>query len=113
MPSYAGAPRLFVPTKRSQAREGERLKIKVVVLDNERPQSATLYWRHLGEGAWQERPLTHVARAVHTATLPAIGQTSVEYHIKVRAASGVTLRWPATAPELNQTVVVIPSDSTD
>ena len=46
---------------------------------------------------------THVGRAVWSATLPA-AQEDFEYYL----TAGGNLVWPATAPGLNQTVVVFP-----
>ena len=39
--------------------------------------------------------------------LPEAGE-DIEYYIKVKTAARKKLVWPATAPELNQTVVVMP-----
>jgi len=62
----------------------------------------------MGRGDWQAVPLRHVARAVYTVTLPPVTGESLEYYIEAGTAGGAMLRWPATAPELNQTVVVMP-----
>jgi len=108
---YLGQPRLIVPTVRSSRAPGEALVLRVIVLDNERPRSAVLHWRPLGQKAWRTLPLRHVARAVHTATLPAAGEETVEYFIEAETADGRIRRWPPTAPALNQTVVVMPARS--
>ena len=47
-------------------------------------------------------------RAVWRGELPPAGEDTVEYYIEAKTAGGETLRWPVTAPELNQTVVVMP-----
>ena len=53
-------------------------------------------------------PLEHVARGVYTTTIPAgrIANNDVEYYVQA-AVSGETIRFPATAPTMNQTVVVM------
>jgi hypothetical protein len=106
--AYEGRPRLVVPSRRGVAEPGEALTLKVIVLDNLLPKSAVLRWRPLGLGAWQSLPLKRVARAVHTVTLPPARNESLEYYVEAETAGGATLRWPATAPEVNQTVVVMP-----
>lgn len=105
---YEGRPRLIVPGRRSVVEIGEVLALRAVVLDNEPPQSAELRWRPLGRGEWRSVPWRRVARGVHTVNLPAAEEESLEYYLEARTAGGVTLRWPATAPALNQTIVVIP-----
>ena len=106
--AYEGQPRLIVPSRRSVLEAGELLTLRVIVLDNQPSRSAALRWRHLGRGAWQTVPLQRLARGVHTVTLPPVAEESLEYYVEAETAGGVLLRWPATAPKLNQTVVVLP-----
>lgn len=107
--AYQGRPRLIVPNRRTVAGPGEALTLKAIVLDNAPPRSAFLRWRPLGRGAWQTRPLDRVARAVHTVTLPPLGDETVEYYLEAETAGGERLHWPATAPDLNQTLVPVPA----
>ena len=79
-----------------------------VLLDNAPPRSAVLRWRPLGRGAWQSLSLKRVARGVHVVTLPPAAEESIEYYIEAETAGSVRLRWPATAPEICQTVVAMP-----
>ena len=51
-------------------------------------------------------PLEHKTRGVYAVTLPAPTE-AIEYYVEVKA-DGETARFPATAPELNQTVIVLP-----
>ncbi len=103
--AYGGPARIIVPTLRGQMAPGERLHIPVILLGG--AQSGDLYWRPLGQGLFRKLPLTHVARSVYEVTLPpASGKISaLEYYIQCGTSSGV-LRFPATAPTMNQTVVV-------
>jgi len=103
---YQGEPRLIVPTKRTHVADGEALTIPVIVLDEKRPKNAVLHWRPMGEGAFQRVDLEHVGRAVYSVTLPPASGTALEYWIEVTTTEGDTLRWPPTAPEIAQTVVV-------
>ena len=104
---FAGKPRLIVPTVRTHIESGESLKLKVIVLDNERPKAATLHWRPMGRGEYQPIQLKHVARGVHTVTIPPSDQ-AFEYYISATTRNGEKLIWPAAAPRINQTVVVLP-----
>ena len=75
-------------------------------LDNEPVKSATLYWRELDGKEYKKVPLKHKARAVYTVTTPPAEGDAIEYHIRAGFADGKERMWPATAPEMNQTVVV-------
>ena len=103
----AGSSKIWRPTVRSLLEQGETLKLKVIVLDNRRPREAALYWKPLGTTAdYRKVPLVHVGRAVYTVSLPTMSE-DFEYHIRATAVAGVKLTWPATAPVINQTVVVM------
>ena len=108
---YRGEPRLIVPTRRSVLQEGEALRLRVVVLDNRPPKSAVLRWRVMGRGEWTETALRPLGRAVYTAEVPPSAGDALEYHIEAVTAVGAILRWPATAPRVNQTVVVFSGTS--
>jgi hypothetical protein len=102
---YQGSPRLIVPTVRTLLAPGEVLRLKVIVLDNQPAQSAAVLWRPLGVGTFRAAPLRHVARAVYQVELPSPGE-DFEYRIEATTASGSHLKWPAAAPEINQTVLI-------
>jgi hypothetical protein len=108
--SYRGPTRLIVPTIRTSVREGEALKLKVIVL-SETPAQATVYWRKLGGGSFRTAPLWRVARGVYAVTLPAEATRSgdLEYYVAAGRTDGDPVRFPATAPALCQTVVVQPT----
>jgi hypothetical protein len=103
--AYAGKPRLIVPTVRSVAKRGEPLKLKIIALDQQPVKSVVVKLRPLGKGDWRILPAQHLARGVWTATLPAATE-DFEYQVEAETADGKKLAWPATAPQLNQTVVV-------
>jgi len=102
---YAGKPRLIVPTVRSVANKGESLKLKIIALDKQPVKSVVVNIRALGKGEWQTIPVTHVARAVYEAKLPVV-KDDFEYNVIAETAGSEKLIWPATTPEINQTVVV-------
>lgn len=99
---YQGAPRLIVPCVRSVLNQGEALALRILALDQQPVDGVTVHLRPLGKGAWLTIPAKHLARAVFEAKLPA-AQADFEYYI----TTGKNLIWPATAPQLNQTVVVM------
>lgn len=105
---YAGQPRLIVPTVRTHVDPAELLKLKVIVLYNNRPRKAALHWRPMGRGKYRRIDLSHVGRGVYTVTLPPARGQAIEYYILATTAEGKELVWPVTAPKLNKTVVVMP-----
>ena len=102
---YQGSPRLIVPTVRTLLARGEALRLNVIVLDNRASPVRRVLWRPLGIGPFRAMPLQHVARAVYQVELPSPGE-DFEYRIEATTADGINLTWPATAPEINQTVLI-------
>jgi len=105
---YRGPIRIVVPAKRTSLSFGESCRLKIVLLGHDQVKQTTLYWRPLGKGEYRCVPLKHVARAVYTVALPP-ARADLEYYIQAETKEGGTLTWPATAPDLNQTVVVLTS----
>jgi hypothetical protein len=104
---YAGPPRIIVPTVRGTVNPGESLNLRIVALDRQPAKRVNAFVRPLGTGDWQAVDATHVARAVWRAAFPA-ATGGFEYRIEAALADGTKAVWPATAPALNQTVVVMP-----
>ncbi len=108
-PNSSDAPaRIVVPTVRNVVMPGEDLTLKVILLNAEQAD-AGLYWRPLGRGDFGRIPLKHVARSVYTVTIPSgtLGGHDFEYYIEARIGDDSSVCvFPATAPNLNQTVVV-------
>lgn len=106
---YEGRPRIVVPTLRGMLTAGETLVLKVIVLDEGETKHADLYWRIMGQGQFQRVPLSHVARGVYQVQLPqAADAETFEYYVEVQPGKGRRVYFPATAPAMNQTVVVMP-----
>ena len=104
--TYPGEPRLIVPVVRTSLDAGESLQLHAVIAGVDRPV-VVCHWRPLGDARFQALPLTHVARGVYQAVLAAQDiPADFEYYLEV-ATGRKTLRFPATAPELNQTVVLM------
>ena len=103
---YQGKSRMIVPCVRSVVGRYEKVELTVIILDNQPAKSAVLYWRPLGRGAWQRRGLSHVGRAIYRVALPPATE-AFEYWLAAGTAGGRQLVWPVTAPDLNQTVVVL------
>jgi hypothetical protein len=105
--TYQGPPRLFVPVVRTSLLAGERLGL-TVILAGATSGDAAVYWRPLATGEFGKMRLAHVARGVYTVTLPPEAtKADFEYYVQAGCDGGQTLRWPPTAPALNQTVVVV------
>ena len=104
--AYHGPTRIIVPTKRTSVAANEALKLKVIILSEAPTRAATLAWRKLGEARFARVPLKFVARGVYSVQLPAGVEDDFEYYIQVEAGPGKQVYYPATAPKLNQTVVV-------
>jgi hypothetical protein len=108
MPSakYTSAPRLIVPTVRTGIMAGESLTLKAIVLGIE-PQEADVYWRPLGAEDFNRVEMQRLTRGGYAVTLPAADLTGdFEYYVEVKDAN-TTLKFPATAPERNQSIVVV------
>lgn len=102
---YRGTSRLVVMNGRTALNKGEAQTLQIIVLDQQPVQSVVVKIRRLGKGEWKTVEAKHVARAVWNATLPA-AKDDFEYQIVSKTATGAKLVWPATAPDINQTVVV-------
>jgi hypothetical protein len=102
---YAGPTRVFVPTTRTSLRSGEPLNLKVIVLSPQKPDEVALYWRKMGQGPFEKRAPTHAARGVYRVQLPPLTE-DIEYYVEARVARKGFV-FPATAPDLNQTVVLM------
>ncbi len=103
---YPGEPRIFVPSVRTSLTTGESLKLEVVIVGM-RPAVTRIFWRPMGVGRFESKPLRHVGRGVYRAELDAHQlESDIEYYVEV-TAKGKQMRFPPTAPALNQTVVLI------
>jgi hypothetical protein len=98
---YRGEPRLVNLTARTAAQQGESLKLRIIALDREPVPSVTAHYRPMDRGDWRKLPAKHVARAAFAAVLPPAHE-DFEYYI----TSANHLVWPATAPQISQTVIV-------
>ncbi len=106
---YGGPPRIIVPTVRSSLATGEDLRLKVIILTQKQPEDAFLYWRPIGTENYTMAALTHIARGVYSVMIPAgqIEKSDLEYHIKVVFDNDHSIYFPAAAPQMNQTVVIV------
>jgi hypothetical protein len=107
---YQGPVRIIVPARRTSLPTNEALKLKVIILSKDPPRQAALYWRKLGQGPFAQVPLQHPQRGVYSVELPAALGDDFEYYLQAEPepGQGQPVRFPPTAPKLNQTVVVSP-----
>lgn len=102
---YRGAPRIFVSARCTQRRAGTPQEIRAFVVSRARAVRVDLHWRPLGKGAFEPVAATHRARQAYRVTLPSQRRGIAEYYLEATLEDGQVVRWPATAPALNQTVV--------
>jgi len=103
--AYYGPLRIIVPTVCSIANAGEKLQIKAIVLSQTPVTSVTLKYREIGARNYKQLPLRTLARAVYTVQLPSL-KNDLEYYVEATNESETSM-FPATAPEIAQTVVVL------
>jgi hypothetical protein len=103
--AYEGPARIIVPTVRTQVALDEKLTLKIILPGVNQPNRANLYWRTMGSGNYKTVPIKSIARSVYSVTLPSANK-DFEYYIRISNSNGAKLIWPATAPQLNQTVIV-------
>lgn len=101
---YTGPPRVVVTPARNLGYAGEALVIDALVLDD--ASEVVLYHRPMGLGDFDAIALDHQARGAWSTTLPALTE-DLEYYVEAETAAG-TVVWPAAAPGINHTVVVLP-----
>lgn len=101
-------PGMVVPTVRSSLQKGEALKLKVLMLDPHIDEGV-FYWKTLGTSEYASLPLRHVARSVYSVILPGENiQEDFEYYIEAKDPHNNKYHFPPTAPEMNQTVIILP-----
>ena len=102
--AYRGAPRIFVSANSSPMNAHD--EIRAFVLSSANCTGVDLHWRWLGEGAFNRVAASHRARQAYRVQLPAPSQGTLEYYLEAVLDNGQKLRWPATAPSVNQTVII-------
>jgi hypothetical protein len=108
---YFGPLRIIVPALRNLLEPGEDLNMRVILLSAEPVRDVFFYWRNLGKIQFNKVSLAHVSRGVYKLALPAdeMNNEDLEYYIEAVSASEATAFFPATAPEMNQTIVIAPA----
>lgn len=82
------------------------MDLRVRLLTEGAPREAAVFLRQLGKGVFTRLPLPLVARGVHRVRLQTRDPgADFEYYVEVVDAGGRRVRWPATAPGMNHTVV--------
>lgn len=107
---YEGRPRMFVRETRANLLSTEKLTLKVVVLDGKPAKEVTAYWRALGTGKYEAVAGKHEAKGGWTVILPAAAsaKNSFEYYVTGVTDGGTAIQFPAGAPKVTQSVVVMP-----
>jgi len=105
--SYQGSFRIIVPAKRTLLEQEENLRITFMILSQEPVKNTSFHWRKMGDKGFNELPVKHTARAVYQIELSTetISGDDFEYYITA-AAGGDEAIYPATAPDICQSVVI-------
>jgi hypothetical protein len=106
--TYDGPTRVIVPTAKTCTGPESAFELKVIVLSASAPRKAALFWRKLGQKRFESVPLKNVARGVYRTGLASAPAGDFEYYVEVQDARGELARFPASAPAINQTVVISP-----
>jgi hypothetical protein len=71
------------------------------------PGEIVIKWRILGEKPFMVKSANHIARGVYEIVIPSTEiRDDFEYFISCSDKKGETILWPATAGEMNQSVVI-------
>ena len=78
----------------------ENVELRVILLSEENPSEAALWWREMGEGDFVEIPLEHIQRSVYSVELPLENSsfTAVEWYIRAIVGDAVLL-FPPRRPK--------------
>jgi hypothetical protein len=105
---YPGEVQLIVPTVRTWLMANESLRLKIILL-GDKAKGASIFWKPLAASTYQNQALTYVSGGIYTVTLtPESIPEDFEYYVEVKSKGDETFVFPATAPSMNQTVVIIP-----
>lgn len=103
---YTGTSRLIVPTVRTNLKSGEDLRLKIICVGMQ-PGEIIVKWRILGEKPFMVKSAGHIARGVYEIIIPGSEiRDDFEYFISCSDKAGETILWPASAGEMNQSVVI-------
>ena len=99
---------IIVPTLRTTLTAGEPFELRALVLaPTAQPTcTVTLYTRPMGSTAFKSTPMTNVGRSVFEVSTPA-GTADFEYYVQASCGSNLMAVFPAGAPTVFQTVVIM------
>jgi len=110
---YRGSPRIFIPTLRTSSPEGHELLLEVKIHSASNPKNAVLHWKKMGTNTvYQKVNLQSLGGSNYSVRLPKLDAdlNAIEYFIAAEfEGDGKTVRFPATAPGMNQTLILQPS----
>jgi len=93
------------------ANSGQNVEVSTAATDNDRIQSATLYYRQGGAMSFQSTPMNNSGGGNYAATIPAssVTERGLEYYISVTDPSNNTATYPATDASTHPQVVRVRS----
>jgi hypothetical protein len=98
-PDAKAGPRVFVPTRPSFLRAGERVRIFAVAPGGSAPRGATLFTRQAGAKTWTPTPMKLVERRTYMGEIEArdVAASLMDYYVTADF-SGASSASPVTAP---------------
>jgi hypothetical protein len=111
-PDTTAAPRVFIPTRPTLLRAGEKVRIVAVVPSAGRVARVTLFTRAGSAASWKATPLKLVARKTFAGELqcPETAPPLLDYYVQAeveRAQRGIRVTAPLEAPARFYTVGII------
>jgi hypothetical protein len=106
---YKGKLRIFAPSVRTSINKKEDFSLKIIILGSFDESGLFFWWKKMGANeSYQKLPLKHVNHGVYTIAIPAssIAGNDFEYYVSVIGKGGNVV-FPASAPQLNNTVIVV------
>jgi hypothetical protein len=107
--AYSGSSRIIVSTNRTSLNKGEDLYLKVIIPGKHDTGQSFFNWKTLGsDHKYAQIPLKNIGRDVYEVILPSADYkgNDLEYFVSTRSGDK-TLVYPATAPGINSTVVIM------
>jgi hypothetical protein len=105
--NYSGKTRIIVPTDESILAKGKDFSLRVKVLSSEKEITGKLLWKKLGGTDYMSIEFKKMERNVFEVNIPSAEITGdFEYYIEVSVGKEL-VKFPATSPEINRTVVIM------
>jgi Glycosyl hydrolase family 67 N-terminus len=105
---YKGKNRIFMVTQKTSILNGESFEVKVTTLGKSKPTKVTLNWKPMGAQTYSKIALSNSKNGIYSTLLEkdTIAEKDFEYYVEA-VFNEDTIYYPATAKEINNTVIVL------